>query len=133
MARRSSQAVDWVGLCREWRGSGLTQPEFCRRRDLSLHTFRRRLYHPGPRGAAGDQDRPAAAPHPNAGPPARTPSPHFLPVRVIDDDRPAPADLPPRGHPVEVILSCGRRVAVPPGFDADTLLLVVALLEQQGC
>jgi hypothetical protein len=34
---------------------------------------------------------------------------------------------------VEVILAGGRRVAVPPGFDAETLLLVVALLEQPGC
>ena len=32
MARRSRQAVYWVSLCREWRDSGLTQPEFCRRR-----------------------------------------------------------------------------------------------------
>jgi hypothetical protein len=46
MARRPSQDVDWAGLFREWRGSGLTQPEFCRLHDIPLHNFRRRLYHP---------------------------------------------------------------------------------------
>jgi hypothetical protein len=36
MARRPSLDLDWEGLFREWRGSGLTQPEFCRRRGIPL-------------------------------------------------------------------------------------------------
>jgi hypothetical protein len=135
MAKRSSQAVDWAALCREWRGSGLTQPEFCRRRGLPLHTFRRRLYQPAARDLAGDSARPTAAPPPEAGPPARTPSPRFIPVRVVADDRPAPGSTTPRtqGRPVEVILAGGRRIAVPPGFDAETLLRVLSILEPHRC
>ena len=33
----------WASLFRKWRGNGLTQPEFCRTRGLSIHTLRRRL------------------------------------------------------------------------------------------
>jgi hypothetical protein len=29
MARRPAPAVDWEGLFRQWRSSGLTQDEFC--------------------------------------------------------------------------------------------------------
>jgi hypothetical protein len=135
MARRSSQAVDWAALCREWRGSGLTQPEFCRRHGLPLHTFRRRLYQPDARDVADDAARPTAAPRPKAGLPARTPSHHFIPVRVVADGRPAPgsATPPTHGQPVEVILACGRRIAVPPGFDAETLLRVLTILEPRRC
>ena len=131
MARRSSQAVDWETLCREWRGSGLTQPEFCRRRGLPLHTFRRRLYQPVARDVGGDAARPTAAPPPKAGPPAHTQSPRFLPVRVVAEDRPAPGSATPSalGRPVEVMLAGGHRIAVPPGFDAETLLRVLTILE----
>ena len=135
MARQSSHAVDWAVLCREWRTSGHTQPEFCRRRGLPLHTFRRRLYQPDARDVADDAARPTAAPRPKAGLPARTPSHHFIPVRVVADGRPAPSlAIPPvQGRPVEVILADGRRIAVPPGFDTETLLRVIAILEPRRC
>jgi hypothetical protein len=135
MAGRSSQAIDWATLCCEWRGSGLTQPEFCRRRGIPLHTFRRRLYQPDARDVGGDVARPTTAPPPEADPPTRTPSPCFIPVRVVADDRPAPgsATFSTLGRPVEVILAGGHRIAVPPGFDAETLLRVVHLLESPGC
>ena len=37
------------------------------------------------------------------------------------------------GSGVEVVLPGNRRVAVQPGFDAETLRQVVAVLEAQGC
>jgi hypothetical protein len=37
------------------------------------------------------------------------------------------------GRPVEVILHGGRRVVVPLGFDPETLLQVVGILERSGC
>ena len=127
MARRSQQAVDWMSLCREWRDSGLTQPEFCRLRGVPLHTFRRRLYRPAPSPGA-DAARPAT-------PPAGDRAPAFLAVRVVGDDRPAPASAPhpSPGGPVEVILAGGRRIAVPLGFDAETLLRVIVALESPRC
>jgi hypothetical protein len=39
---------------------------------------------------------------------------------------------PASRRPVEVILACGRRVVVSPGFDPETLLQVVGILEQRG-
>ena len=103
MARRSLQAVDWATLFREWRASGLTQPEFCRRRDIPLHTFRRRLYHPAAKNGAGDASSPRAAP-PETGPPSCTPSPRFIPVRVVAEDQPVPEAVIPStpGRPVEI-------------------------------
>ena len=131
MPRRSSQAVDWVSLCRKWRGSGLTQSEFCRRLDLPLHTFRRRLYH----RESGDEAGCVCPPGSTAGPPTRDPSPGFIPVRVVPDERPESSSAVPsiHGRPVEVILDCGRRVVVPPGFDPETLRQVVGILERRGC
>src|SRR4051794_39112706 len=126
MARRSLQAVDWVSLCREWRDSGLTQPDFCRLRGVPLHTFRRRLYRPAD-GPDVDATRPAA-------PPAGDRAPAFLAVRVVGDDRPSPASGPlPTPGAVEVILGGGRRIVIPPGFDAGTLLRVIAALELPRC
>ncbi len=136
MARRSSQGVDWATLFREWRDSGLTQPEFCQRRGVSLHTFRRRLYHPDARPATVDARRPAAARVVRpAAPPAGERPPDFLPVRVVGDDLPSlvPAPRPSPGRPAEVILAGGRRIAVPPGFDAETLLRLIAVLEPTRC
>jgi hypothetical protein len=128
MARRSPQAVDWVSLCREWRDSGQTQPEFCRRHGVPLHTFRRRLYRPSAEPGV-DATRPAAAP------PAGDRAPAFLAVRVVEDDRHSPAsDLQPTpGGAVEVILGGGRRIVIPPGFDTGTLLRVIAALESPRC
>ena len=42
----SSRAADlrWRAWLEEFRQSGLTHAEFCRRRGISLHTFRKRLY-----------------------------------------------------------------------------------------
>jgi hypothetical protein len=62
-----------------------------------------------------------------AGPP---PSVAFLPVRFAEDVVPQrPADHPA----IEVILGRGRRVAVGPGFDEETLRRVVVALESGPC
>ena len=37
-------AYYWARPAAEWRDSGLTQAQFCRRRAEPLHTFRARLY-----------------------------------------------------------------------------------------
>lgn len=36
--------LGWTATLNDFRRSGLTQAEFCRRRDLPLHTFRKHLY-----------------------------------------------------------------------------------------
>jgi hypothetical protein len=61
----------WNALLNDFRRSGLTQAEFCRRRDISLHSLRKRLYSPRPAQAHSHDARPAA-----------TADPHFVPVTI---------------------------------------------------
>jgi hypothetical protein len=41
MPRQASDDAQWLAAIDDFRSSGLTQPEFYRRRGLPLHTFRR--------------------------------------------------------------------------------------------
>lgn len=116
-----TQVVDirWNALLSDFRRSGLTQAEFCRRRDISLHSFRKRLYSPRPSQADSPDARPAA-----------TVAPHFVPVTILPDPNP-PISPPPSC--IELVLADGRRIAVAPGFDADTLRRLLAVLEVPPC
>ena len=103
--------------------SGLDLPEFCRRRGLSRGTMQGWVYKPalkraieaarrGGRGqgsGSSQESRPAEP----------APSPAFLPVRFAEAAAPSP---PSTGRAaIEVVLGGGRRVAVGPGFDPETL------------
>jgi hypothetical protein len=107
MSRTPSAATRWRTVIDDFHRSGLRHVEFCARRGLSLHTFRKHLY--GSRAVAD-----AAAPT------------RFLPItpRVapIDADGPGPAP-----DPIVLILDGRRRIAVAPGFDAETRHLVDAV------
>jgi hypothetical protein len=87
------------------------------------------VYKPALRRAVEDARRASqagrSAPVATAEPP--TPPPAFLPVRLAGVTAPAPE---PMGRSaIEVVLSGGRRIVVGPGFDPETLRLVVAALE----
>ena len=116
-----SRTVDlcWKSLLKEFRRSGLTQAEFCRRRRISIHSFRKHLYQPRPSRPTSSDDRPSAA----ADPP-------FLPVTILPDPTPAITASPSR---LELILPNGRRIAVAPGFDARTLRHLLAVVEGRPC
>jgi len=59
MPRQATDDAQWHAAIADFRRSGLTQPEFCRRRRLPLHTFRRRLYaRPGVPPKGIDNDHP---------------------------------------------------------------------------
>jgi hypothetical protein len=114
--RSSISDLRWHALLNDFRKSGLTHVAFCQLRDISLHTFRKRLY----------ASRPVevTSPPSEATPPAE---PVFLPVTILADAHdPAP-------QPLELILPHGRRVAVPPGFDAGTLRRLLSVLEGPLC
>jgi hypothetical protein len=116
-----SRTIDlrWNALLNDFRRSGLTQAEFCRRRQISLHTFRKHLYHPLPSNPAPSNDRSCAgADH------------HFLPVTILAD--PIPSIMASQPH-LELILSNGRRIAVAPGFDPQTLRHLIAVVEEHSC
>jgi hypothetical protein len=119
MPRSSLSDLRWHALLNDFRKSGLTHAAFCQLRDISLHAFRKRLYAP----------RPVEVP---SRPSETTPSPvpAFLPVTLLADP-PRPETTPLR--PLELILPGGRRVAVAPGFDADTLRRLLSVLEGPPC
>src|SRR4051794_35461125 len=105
MPRQSTEDARWQAAIADFRRSGLTQPEFCRRRGLPLHTFRRRLY-----------ARPAVPTASAAPEPTPTPDvPRFVPVTLVPD----PTASPPSGaaDPLVLILDSRLRIAVAPGFN----------------
>jgi hypothetical protein len=107
----------WNALLNDFRRSGLTQAEFCERRGISIHSFRKRLYRvPTPKLTPANHPSPKAT--------------HFLPVTVLPDPIPATAAAP---QPLELLLGNGRRIAVAPGFDPHTLRQLIAVVEEPPC
>jgi hypothetical protein len=109
----------WNALLIDFRRSGLTQAEFCERRGISIHSFRKRLYRVS-------TPKPTPANHPSSD---GTTS-GFLPVTILPD--PIPANAAVR-QPLELCLNNGRRIAVAPGFDPQTLRQLIALVEEPPC
>ena len=112
----------WNALLGEFRRSGLTQAEFCQRRGISLHSFRKHLYRV-----------PASNPTP-ANQPSATAAAHFLPVTVLPDPIPATViSAAASRQPLELLLGNGRRIAVAPGFDPHTLRQLIVVVEETPC
>jgi hypothetical protein len=107
----------WDAILDDFRSSGLTHAEFCRQRRLPLATFRRRLYRDRSTRATAGQAAPAS-------------TPGFLPIPVLPN--PTPASSAPH-QPLELILSHGRRLAIAPGFDPETLRQLLVVLERPPC
>src|SRR5437764_15241681 len=101
----------WNALLQDFRRSGLTHAEFCQRRGISIHSFRKHLY-----------QVPAPKPTPADPFPSDAPAP-FLPVTILPD--PVPTTAASR-QPLELLLGNGRRIAVAPGFDPQTLRRLIA-------
>jgi hypothetical protein len=109
----------WNALLNDFRRSCLTQAEFCKRRGISIHSFRKRLYRgPTPKPAPAN---PLSSDGTTSG---------FLPVTILPD--PIPATAASR-EPLELLLGNGRRIAVAPGFDPHTLRQLIAVLEERPC
>lgn len=125
MAEHGSRDEQWADLVSQWRVSGLSQKEFCRRRDISDRALNNWLYKSPYRErvarilAARSQDQLDAE------------TPRFLPVTVLGAT--PGADSQASGATIEVVLPSGSRIAVTPGFDAETLRRVVAVLEARTC
>lgn len=107
MPHSTSATSRWRAIIDEFRQSGLKQAVFCRQRDLSLQTFRKYLY----------GSRPVAVP---------APAVEFLPVATLSNTPQAPRHDP---DPLVLILADGRRVAIAPGFDPQTLRRLVETIE----
>ena len=111
----------WNALLGDFRRSGLTQAEFCQRRGISLHSFRKRLYRV-----------PAPKPDP-ATPSSAVAAAHFLPVTVLPDPIPATVISAASRQSLELLLDNGRRIAVAPGFDPHTLRQLIVVVEETPC
>ena len=125
MAEHGSRDEQWADVVSQWRASGLSQKEFCRRRDISDRALNNWLYKSPYRErvarilAARSQGKPDAE------------TPRFLPVAVLGATR--KTDSHDACATIEVVLKSGSRIAVTPGFDAETLRRVVAVLEARTC
>ena len=110
----------WNALLNDFRRSGLTHAEFCHRRGISIHSFRKRLYRaPTPKPTLVSPPSPDAA----------AATAHFLPVTITPDPIPAAGSR----QPLELLLGNGRRIAVAPGFDPHTLRQLIATVEERPC
>ena len=134
MATIHRGALAWLRLIEEWRGSGLSLPEFCRRRGIKKTTMSGWVYKPDLKRAIetarlredeAGRGGPAAAVVKSF---AAKSTPAFVPVRLRQLVTPPEIAAAPRST-IEIIVGAGRRVLVQEGFDAETLRQVVAALE----
>jgi transposase len=101
--RALGRAAHWQRVLGRWRRSGLSVRAFCQVEGVSVPSFywwRRKLE------------------------PADHRTPAFLPVHVVTEEVKEPAT-----SANEIVLANGRCLRVGPGFDPDTLVKVVDLLE----
>jgi transposase len=97
----------------------VTQAEFHHYRQISLHSFRKHLDQPVP-----------STPVPSDGRSSASADHHFLPVTIFPD--PILSITVSQPH-LELILSNGRRIAVAPGFDPQTLHRLITVVEERPC
>jgi hypothetical protein len=119
MPRPRIRDLRWSAILNDFRRSGLTHAEFCELRDISLHSFRKRLY------AARMGNSATSTAHSSPANPS-----DFLPVTILPDPTPAVAANP---QALQLILPNGRRIAVAPGFDSQTLRRLITVVEDRPC
>jgi hypothetical protein len=126
----------WEAVVERWRESGRSVRDYCQAeglRESSFYFWRRELARRSQtQSVASPALLEASGPVPASAGPKRPPSPRrgtasFLPVRLVEDAA-AKATCG-----VEIVLACGRRVRVGAGFDRQTLLNVLAVLEARPC
>jgi lambda repressor-like predicted transcriptional regulator len=123
MAEHGSRDEHWADVVSEWRASGLSQMEFCRRRGISDRALNNWLYKSPYRErvaqilAARSRGEVAAE------------TPRFVSVSLVRATAATAADAQEVSRSIEVVLKGGLRIAVTPGFDPATLRQVVAALE----
>jgi hypothetical protein len=126
----------WRRAVQDWQKSGLSQSQFCRANDLSVHTFRwwrtelARRDRATSGAASGGNGRPSrsAKPARSKAQAKRTATQRaFVPVRLV------PSKAGPEVPPIEILLSGGRTIRLKPGFDGETLRKAVEVLEAVAC
>jgi hypothetical protein len=132
MPRSRTVALRWNTIFHDFRRSGLTQAEFCRQHQISLYSFRYHFYQPcTSKLTSGDDRSPSGTKLTSSD--DRSPSStdhHFLPVTILPDPTPS---IPAAQSHLELIIPNGRRIAIAPGFDSQTLRRLIAVVEEHSC
>ena len=132
----SERQAYWEEAMRRWREGGQSVRAFCRNegvRESAFYFWRRELAQRSHRAEAANGTRPPASPLTKASHSCERASrrhssaPSFLPVRVVED---AAVEAT---SGVEIILAQGCTVRVRSGFDRQTLVDVLAVLEVRPC
>jgi transposase-like protein len=123
----------WLEIVRRQAESGQSVGSYCRQagvKESAFYWWRRELVRRSQHGESLGQ-RPGVAPRQAAERrPARKSvgmAAGFLPVQVVAARRRE------EGCGVEILLSEGRRLYITPGFDRQTLLDVLGVLEERRC
>jgi len=116
--RRRRSREEAARLVKEYEQSGLSRRAFCRQHGLSIGTLDnyRKLRSPDAGKTAFSSPSPSAI--------------SFIPVELIEH-RPGASRQPGNGASLFVELASGLRVGVLSGFDAATLIRLIAVLEQE--
>lgn len=124
----------WSAVIADFHHSGLTHAEFCRRRHVSIHSFRKRLYQLRSAQASQSSSAPSA-PLPAVRTPAISANALFLPVHIRSQPRSSSSQAVPSkpAATLELVLPDDRLIRVPVGFDPPTLRQLLAVLEDQSC
>jgi transposase-like protein len=113
----------WRRVLGQWRRSGLTAREFCAEHGLSepsFYAWRREIGRRDQERTAGTQATPAVSASRRS---AAAALPAFVPVRIEASAACA----------LEVVVAGGRLLRVRPGFDAEVLRHLLAVLEEPPC
>ena len=107
----------WRKTISEYRKSGISQTEFCKRRKLPIETFRRWFYEFNRETSAAQPAAPDEQPLTDAGG-----IPLFMPVKLKE----TPAEST---YPMEIVLANGRRIRVNAEAHPDAVRGMVRMLE----
>ena len=127
--RRREREAYWRGRIKEQAGSGLSVSGFCRREGISPNSFY------GWRRKITKRDGELRQEEKGAGSCDSIRGELFVPVSIVGcGDGPGQVQAKrPEGSLIEVVLSCGRLVRVGPGFDSETLRLLISVLDENPC
>ena len=114
---------EWSEWIEQWRGSGLSQREFCRRHGLAMATFNRKAV-----ALLGRSCRCSQVARPE------TESPGWLEVRMSASGVGRIGELEEvAGGGFEVVVQGRWRVRLGPQFDAEGLRRLLEVLESAAC
>jgi hypothetical protein len=124
MARVRRSLAEKAALIEQWRESGMSLVAFCTPRGVSAKTMSGWIHKRTLRAAIDKARSDAATQVPDQVEAA------FLPVRVAEEG----TQTHTTGRAgMAVVIGSGRRIVVAPGFDAETLRRVIAVLEDRPC